>query len=205
MRRMQVSAALIVALCAGASTAAERIGPLDGSVFALRSSYVNAQSIGIVSQILVEEGQRVEKGQILVQLANEVERANWELAFIQSKDDSNLRIAEARLEQAKKDLERDEGLYKKGTLRETDYEKTRYLCNLAELEVRARQRELERLKAVADLRKATLEQSSIRAPFNGIVAAKFIELGGPDRDLDFPVMTMGLFTVAGVVAEMVTA
>jgi RND family efflux transporter MFP subunit len=44
--------------------------------------------------------------------------------------------------------------------------------------------ELKRLAALADLRKATLDQSSIRAPFSGIVAEKLIELGETTYPLD---------------------
>lgn len=177
MRRLHLGAVVIIALSAGVLTAAEQLGPLDGTVLALRSSYVNAQSVGIVSKILVEEGQEVQRGEVLAELAAEVDRANWQLAFLQSQDDSNLRIAEAQLQQAEKDLARDKGLFESGTLRETDYERTRYAYDLAVLEVSARERELERLQAIADLRKATLEQSFIRAPFGGVVAAKLVELG----------------------------
>jgi RND family efflux transporter MFP subunit len=181
-----LTAMLLSALAAVSSSApaGESVGPLDGTVLAFRSSYVNAETIGIVAEILVEEGQRVETGQELAQLSAEVERANYELALLQSRDDTALRITEANLKQAEKELERDEHLFKEGTIQEAAYEKTRYARDKASLEVESRKMELKRLAALADLRKATLDQSSLRAPFSGIVAEKLIELGETTYPLD---------------------
>lgn len=148
-----------------------------GTVQAFRSSYVNAEVIGTVSEILVEEGQRVEEGQVLCRLASAVQEANHDLAKLQAEDKTALDATVKRLEQADRDLERAEKLAQDGPGSVVDLEKAQNARDVTAIEVEAQGNELKQLEIIARLRKATLDQYTIRAPFSGVVAEKSIEVG----------------------------
>jgi len=182
MRTTLLPALIAVSMAALASSGEE--AATQGTVQALRSSYVNAEVVGNVAEILVEEGRRVEEGEVLCRLASAVQKANYDLASLQAKDETALDAARARLAQAERDLARAKTLGEGLAGSEVEVERARYNYDIAAIEVDAKEQELEQLRRVAALRKATLDQYTILAPFSGIVARKFIEVGETTYPLD---------------------
>ena len=179
---MRVALALAVfvpkASAAGAKTGME----CDGTVLAFRSSYVNAQVIGNIREIYVEEGQHVETGSPLCRLDSTVEQANYEYTLHQSQDKTALEGALKADEQAVRDLKRIEDLGTVAT--QVEREQAGYYRDLAAIRVTAEQLKIERLEKLAALRKAEVDRYTVLAPFSGIVARKYAELGETTYPLD---------------------
>lgn len=131
-----------------------------GDIFAVYSStapveaFAEAQVVakvgGEVLEILVEEGQTVEAGQVLARL-----------------DDDRLRFemqqAQANLRKLERDYERNVDLRQRGIISEGDFEKILY--------------ETEALKATFALTRLQLGYTEIRAPIAGVIAERFIKVG----------------------------
>lgn len=176
--------AALVALSASAAPAEKTAKSLDGTVKAYRSSHLNARTIGNVSAIYVEEGQFVKKGQLLLQMDDTLERANYKLARTQADDTTALEASKALRDQKKRELDRNEKLWKKGAIEKASYEAVKYAYDAAEIDVRAKQAHLAQLEALAAYRKASVDQYAVKAPFDGIIAEKLIEVGETTYPLD---------------------
>lgn len=105
---------------------------------------------GVVNNIMVEEGQRISKGQVLATIDNS-EYANA------------LAIANAGLEQAEDMYQRLDGLYKKGSLPEKDY-----------IDIKTK---LAQAKANKSINAKRIKDSRLYAPMSGIITGKMIERG----------------------------
>ncbi len=175
------AAAVLLLACALTALAADEQS-FDGFIAAYRESMLNAKTIGNISAVLVEEGQLVKQGDILAQLDDRVAAANYRLAVLDSEDTSSVRQAEKQLAQAEKDLER----FKKMDLSVSgvDVDKAQYAADLAKIILESKQTDALRYKAVLTAREAALEDYKVRAPFDGIVARKMIEVGETTAPID---------------------
>ncbi|WP_298776380.1 efflux RND transporter periplasmic adaptor subunit [uncultured Shewanella sp.] len=108
------------------------------------------QDAGVVSTINFENGAEVKKGQLLISLNTEVEKANLENSVVQ-------------LPAAKADYERNLALYKKNSVSKQDVDSSQstYLALVASIESL----------------KATISRREIRAPFDGIMGIREVNLG----------------------------
>lgn len=111
---------------------------------------VMAKTAGVIEQILVEEGQRVRAGQVLARL--ETERLKLEAAR-----------ARAEADKAQENFDRNTRIYEKHLISKDLYDQSRFSRDAA--------------RAAYDLARLTLRESEIRAPFNGVVSARYIKLG----------------------------
>jgi membrane fusion protein (multidrug efflux system) len=109
-----------------------------------------SETNGIVAKLLVEEGDRVKEGQVLAELANREKQVALQKAMV-------------HLEDTKQELNRKQMSYNEHIISQSEFEKARYESQTAEAERNAAQVELDR--------------TTIRAPFSGIVTARFIEKG----------------------------
>ncbi|WP_224372678.1 efflux RND transporter periplasmic adaptor subunit [Hyalangium versicolor] len=121
-----------------------------GTVIAVRGVTLGSELSGIVREIGFENGARVKKGQVLVQLDTSSETAQ-------------LTGAEAEAELARLTLTRVQSLYTQGSRPQ------------AELEI-AQARAVQAEAAVANLR-ALIAKKVIRAPFEGRIGIRQVELG----------------------------
>jgi membrane fusion protein (multidrug efflux system) len=111
---------------------------------------VIARVPGEVVELLVEEGDRVQEGQVLARLDGE--RLRLELL-----------AARAELVRARREYQRNRDLHARGLISTSVFEGLEY--------------ELEALEAAYDLRKLNYEHSNIRATISGIVSSRDIKLG----------------------------
>jgi len=118
---------------------------------------VVARSTGILESILVEEGDMVEKGQLLAQL--DVEQLSLEVAQL-----------EATSKKLKKELDRQQSLYKR-KLTSSD------ALDRATFEYQSQQ-------ASYKLSKLKLNYASIKAPISGIITERLVKMGNFVRDSD---------------------
>jgi RND family efflux transporter MFP subunit len=143
---------------------AEPMVEFVGTVYYARKSDVAAEVEGVVEQVFFEEGYRVKKGEPLVSLGSDIldtvisaTRADYELVLVE-------------LEQAQKELNRREPLYREGSVSESAYDE--YFFKSKMLQSRSLS-----LKASLDRLLLEKEKKKIRAPFDGIVVQKNAEKG----------------------------
>jgi len=179
---MRITACLAV-LCAatlaplGARAAEEGQTAFEGTVEAYHKAMINAKVSANVVSIPVRKGQEVEEGAILARLDDSVARAQYEIAVLQSSDDTAVREAELQLGQAKHELDTQTQLADKGAGVENERVKAKYNYDVAEVVLANRKSQFEQYKALARQREAELEQYNIRAPFKGVVADIVTEVG----------------------------
>lgn len=134
--------------------------PVRGDVFAVYSGTapieafaqadVIAKVAGEIREVLVEEGDDVERGQVLVRLDGDRLRLE-------------LNESQARLRKLQRDFDRNRDLKNKGLISEGDFENIQY--------------ELEALQASYNLASLELDYTRIRAPISGVVSERYIKLG----------------------------
>ncbi len=119
-------------------------------VEAFAEAEVVAKVGGEVVEILVEEGQHVEEGQVLARLDGE--RLRFEM-----------QQAKANLNKLERDYARNVDLKERGIISLGEFEKILY--------------EMEALRASFNLAKLELGYTEIRAPIGGVVARRYIKVG----------------------------
>jgi len=150
----------------------------SGYIVAQRKAAVASKITGRLTALLVEEGNRVQKGQILARMENA------DVAAVKGQFTANLANARAMLKQAA--VERDnlaqehdryQGLIAGGYIAQSDYDMihTRYLRSLEA--VKAAQAAVESATAALSGAEANLDYTLIRAPFDGVVLTKNADVG----------------------------
>jgi RND family efflux transporter MFP subunit len=167
----------------------------SGYVTARRSATVSSKVTGKVIEVSIEEGMRVQEGQVLARLDDTNVRASLLLAEAQL-DSSQKALAETgvRIKEAQQELQRQTDLVKNRIATQADYDH-------AEAAVLALKARLEQQRAdvtVADRQvaawKQQMEDTVIRAPFSGIVTSKNAQPG----EMISPVSAGGGFTRTGI-------
>ena len=155
---------------AGVSVAAVKSGMVApqsefiATVFYQEISETASETSGLALDARFEEGQRVKKGQVLVELGSEILRQRLRAAR------ANHEQALSELEIAKIDLERREKLFRKKSISEQTYDEIRYRTIGTEKRAAA-------LKAQVDQLKIELEKKIIRSPFDGVVIKRHVDRG----------------------------
>ncbi|WP_310993954.1 efflux RND transporter periplasmic adaptor subunit [Aequorivita marina] len=131
-------------------TATKEVLNYSGTIEADNTVSLGFSIPGRVSSVLVQEGQKVQKGQLLAR----IEATTYKSAFD---------IANAGLEQANDNFNRLNGLYQKGSLPERDFIAVKVAVAQA--------------NANKDLAVKNLSDTKLSAPFSGIITAKQTEVG----------------------------
>lgn len=137
---------------------------VTGTVTSARSARLSAATSGQVSTVAVDAGSRVAKGDVLVTLDPEIPELEFRSA------DARERQARLALEDARRRLEEARELVPQRSIAET-------VVRDLEAEVAEDDAALRAASAEALRRKALLERTQVRAPFDGVVAAKLVEEG----------------------------
>ncbi len=111
---------------------------------------VMAKTSGVVEEILAEEGSRVRKGQVLARL--ETDRLKLEVAR-----------ARAEADKAQENYDRNTRIFDKKLISKELYDQSRFA--------------LDSVRAAYEIARLTLQESEIRAPFAGVVSARYIKPG----------------------------
>ena len=135
-----------------------------GQIEAWKKMSINPDMAGKIAAIHVEEGDRVQEGQLLAELDTRAVR----LQLDQAK--AGVAVAEANYNDAKRNMDRMDRLGLENAVSEQQVEK----INLA---FEAAEAQLQQANAALNLASYQLEVSLMKAPFNGIVAAKSAEVG----------------------------
>jgi len=150
---------------------------VQGNIEAIEDAYISPQMGGQIKKIHVKEGQRVNKGQLLVSLNTDV-------------TESSIQEVKTSLELTKKLYDKQKSLWEQNIGSEMQY-----------LEAKNAYEQTEgRLKTL----EAQLEMSNIRAPFNGIIDEIFQkegELGAPGFQI-LQMVNLSKLKIAAEVSEI---
>jgi RND family efflux transporter MFP subunit len=167
----------------------------NGYVTARRQATVSAKVTGKVTEVLIEEGQRVKEGAVLARLDDTEAKAQLVLARAQlAQARSQEGEIRAMLAQAERDHARQQELYARqlvaaqaldAALAQRDMLRARLAHNVEQVRVAAES------VAVAEVQ---LDNTVIRAPFSGVVVAKSAQPG----EMISPISAGGGFTRTGI-------
>jgi HlyD family secretion protein len=146
------------------SSQANAVLTASGYVVAQRKAAVASKATGRLEYLGVVEGDRVKKGQVLARLEDTDIRASLDQAR------ANLKLNEADLKDAEQWLARQKTLLERGVSTQSDYDgaEARYQRVLASIAV---------AKAIVVGAEVALENTLIRAPFDGTVLTKNADVG----------------------------
>ena len=121
-----------------------------GTLRAVNGVEVTTEAQGVVSAIHFRSGQTVDKGELLVELAAEPEKAQ-------------LQVLQAELRLARRNYERIKTLHARGVTTEADLDNARST--------------LDQVLANLEVQRATIDRRRITAPFSGMLGIRRIDLG----------------------------
>jgi RND family efflux transporter MFP subunit len=192
-RALTVETATAVAPSGGGSAAA--VLQATGYITARRQATVSTQITGTLTQVLIEEGDHVEKGQVIARLEDSSLRAglNVAQANIQSAQ-AQVAHAQAQLTQATADSRRQDELAASGMVSKQAAEQARTAVATFAAQLDARRREADAARAQLASAQVNYDYTYVRAPFAGIVTAKAAQVG----EIVSPLSAGGGFTRTGV-------
>ena len=152
--------------------------PVIGRVISLKEANVPAAVIGKIENVLVEVGDKVKKGQILASI--DTERYLW-LAEIAT---ANVNATKAEIKSAKAEtninlieLKRMESLRESSAFNVAKYERLQSLHTSLIAKEEIVEAKLNSVLQEEKLAKLNLKRATVKAPFDGIIELKMIELG----------------------------
>ena len=184
-----------VARSAGEAPGAASVLDASGYVTARRQATVSAKVTGKVTEVLIEEGQRVEEGAVLARLDDTEAKAQLALSQAQlTAARSQVDEVRAQFEQAERDFARQQQLF------------ARELIAAQALDAALAQRDMLRARLVnlgeqikvaeegVAVARVQLDNTVIKAPFSGVVVAKAAQPG----EMISPISAGGGFTRTGI-------
>lgn len=166
------------ASAAPASAPSEESFLASGPIVVENQVDVAAQREGVVAKTFVEPGTVVRKGQVLALLDDRQVAADREAAEAKVRAiEANLKNWEAEVQVLRADLERAEKMWEAQLITKQQLDHARYKVVADEYEVERERQELR--NARARLRSLDLESEKTRilAPFNGVVARRYVRAG----------------------------
>lgn len=150
----------------------------NGRVQAQKKVDLSATIAGQVTRLAVEEGDRVRKGQFLLQ----IDATNTRAAARSSEASMQALLREvdsarARLDQARLDAKRAEDNHRARIISNADLDQAHTALATSEAALRAAERRVEQAQATLEGARDTLAKTTVVAPMDGIVTAKRVEEG----------------------------
>jgi RND family efflux transporter MFP subunit len=138
------------------------------SVISLHDSQLSAEVSGVITDIVVQVGEHVTKGDVLMRL----ESFDYQQALAQA--ESTLTSLQARIDLAEYQLQQAQRLSQQKNVSEE-------LLLQRQTELKSLRADQQRQQAALTQAKRNLQRTEIRAPFSGVVTARQGQLGGMAR------------------------
>lgn len=174
------SLAVTVAAAAPMATAGGSASVLDatGYITARRIATVSAKVTGKVREVMIEEGQRVEEGEVLATLDDAEAQAELSLR------EAQLASARAQLDEirtnaanARREYERQQSLDARKLTSASALDGARTLVEALDGRLRAQEREVDVASESVDSAQVQLDNTIVRAPFSGVITVKAAQPG----------------------------
>jgi RND family efflux transporter MFP subunit len=185
----------VVAREISGGTADRTVLNASGYVNARREATVSSKVTGKVIEVLIEEGMKVQEGQVLARLDDTNVKASLHLAEAQfDSAGKSLEETRVRIKEAEQELERMANLVKNKIATQADFDH----AEASALSLKAKLQQQQSDVIVAQRQVAAWEQqlddTIIRAPFTGIVTSKNAQPG----EMISPISAGGGFTRTGI-------
>lgn len=138
--------------------------PVTGGLQAVNQTTVQARVGSDISAVLVREGERVQKGQVLARLGTQDLEARVKQA------EAQLASAKVEAQLSRALVERNRKLFEKNYFSENDFARSQGEADARDEAVRAQQ-------AMVDISRKALNDAVVVAPMSGIVAKRYVEPG----------------------------
>ena len=150
----------------------------NGKVQAVTKADISANLIGQVTRLAVKEGDEVTKGQFLLEIDPRSAQASTNaLQAAMQAAKSDLASATANLAQAKSDFERAKVNREAGIIATADFERARTAFETAKAAEESFRLRMEQARSTMAQASVGLGYATLRAPMDGVVTARRIELG----------------------------
>ena len=167
----------------------------SGYVTARRQATVSSKVTGKVVDVLVEEGMAVRAGQVLARLDDTMERSQLALAEARlSAARSALAELRVRHREADLDLDRQRRLLDEDIASQADFDAARAEADSFEARIANQREQVVVAEREVDVRRTSLDDTVIRAPFGGVAISKNAQPG----EMISPVSAGGGFTRTGI-------
>jgi RND family efflux transporter MFP subunit len=177
------------------STPTTSVLDATGYVTARREATVSAQITGKLTEVLIEEGDRVKEGQVLARLDDTSQRAALAQAEAQHRSAQALLVQfEAQLAQDLRDVKRDEDLVERKLVSQQAVEQARTLVDTQQAQVEQQRKQIDLAAANVRSAQVQLDYCTVRSPFTGVVIAKAAQVG----EIVSPLSAGGGFTRTGI-------
>jgi len=176
----RVAAAAPVARPAAASPIApeESFFVASGPIVVENQVDVAALREGVVVSILAEPNTPVRKGQLLAQLDDRQISADLEAAYAKTRSiEANLKNWEAETKVLESDLTRAQKLWEAGVFTKETLEHAQYKVEADKFEIKRESELLTNAQAMQRSLELEKEKTRITAPFDGIVARRYVRAG----------------------------
>jgi RND family efflux transporter MFP subunit len=167
----------------------------SGYVTARRQATVSSKITGKITEVFIEEGMPVKAGQVLARLDTSAVSRGLALAQAEataaasSREETRVRVHQAQL-----DLDRAEQLNRTQISSRSDLDRARAERDAARARLAQQEDQLIAAHRQTDIQRQNLEDTIIRAPFDGVVVSKDAQPG----EMISPVSAGGGFTRTGV-------
>lgn len=179
----------------GQAGAAGAVLQATGYVTARRMATVSAQITGTLTEVLIDEGFKVRKGQVLARLDDSGLKAALAAVEAQARSaEANLGQLRAQLAQARADEARQAELAASGMTTRQSREQAGTAVKAVAAQLEAAQRQVEAVQAQVRQARVNFDYATVRAPFDGVVTARAAQVG----EIISPLSAGGGFTRTGV-------
>jgi RND family efflux transporter MFP subunit len=167
----------------------------SGYVVARRLATVASKTTGRVMEVLIEEGQRVEKDEIIARLDDSNTRASLSQARAQlAQAEANLEASKVALDDARPIFERSKQQFERNVISADAFDKAKAAFNAAQSDFAVRERGLSVARSALSMAQRSQDDMTVRAPFAGVVTVKAAQAG----EMVSPVSAGGGFTRTGI-------
>lgn len=166
--------------------------PASGKIQPIREVKISPDVSGEVVELMVKEGQRVKKGDVLAKIKPDIYKANYEqVAASVNSQRANFANAQARLAQAEAQFlnaessyKRSEILFQQGAISQSEFDAAKAQYEVAKAEVQAARQTVNAARynvasSQASMNEASnnLTRTTIVAPVDGIISNLAVEVG----------------------------
>ncbi len=149
-----------------------------GTVRALQTSQISAETVGTIVAIGAHEGQRVHKGDVLIVLDDAQQRAALDRATASiNAAQQEIAAADADNSLASSTLARYQSLYEKKSVSPHEMDEVKARAAMAGAHSQQAQAALAQARAAEAQARAALGFTRIHAPFDGVITAKLVDAG----------------------------
>lgn len=169
----------------------------SGNLVYREQAQLSPEVIGKVTALLVKEGDKVTKDQIVLRLDEEVykaEVASQEAAVRQQR--INIERLSLNVSNQERQFKRSAELHARKLLGETQFEEARHARDIASVELRASREALQQAEAMLVQARERLAKTAIRAPISGTVTAVDIKVGETAVSSAMGIAGSSLMTIA---------